>query len=145
MAERVLEVRVDVDSTAFLRKLRRAVPLDPDSNLVKHARRELEILGEDEETILGYLYVIQAFADMGHSGGSAMIAIPTINDLLQFNNLKPLTNDLTEWQQLGPDMWNGGQAWQNRRNGRAFSEDAGKTYYFVDDPEKTLHTSEVVI
>lgn len=63
------------------------------SNLVKHARRELELIGEDPEFIKGYLKVIQAFADMGHSGGSASVAIPTINELLQFNNLSPLIDD----------------------------------------------------
>ncbi len=63
------------------------------SNLVEHARRELELVGEEEEFIEGYLKVIQAFADMGHSGGSASVAIPVIQTLLQFKNLKPLTDN----------------------------------------------------
>jgi hypothetical protein len=97
------------------------------SNLVDHARRELELIGEEPEIIDGYLKVIQAFADMGHSGGSASIAIPTLNRLLQFQNLKPLTDDPSEWNQV--DIL----GWQNNRNSEAFSTDGGKTYYLLSE------------
>lgn len=148
--EHVLQVRVNVDPKTFLRSMRRAVPLDPDSNLVNHARRELQILGEDEDTIEGYLRVIQAFADMGHSGGSAFIAIPTINELLQFKNLKPLTNDPTEWMFHDNGTFPPSGVWQNTRNGEAFSHDGGKTYYLLseggnDKNPEPLHTSEIVV
>lgn len=114
------------------------------SNLVDHARRELELIGEDRETIDGYLKVVQAFADMGHSGGSASVAIPVLNELLQFKNLRALTNDPAEWMYHGPDM---GDVWQNIRNGEAFSNDGGKTYYLLsegghDGNRKPLHESE---
>ena len=108
----------------------------PPSNLVAHARRELELIGEEPDTIEGYLKVIQAFADMGHSGGSASVAIPTINRLLQFENLTPLTDDPADWIEVGYDMW------QNRRNPKMFSEDGGQTYTDVDDREWTVHYSE---
>ncbi|MCG7607149.1 hypothetical protein [Mycobacterium sp. CnD-18-1] len=107
----------------------------PPSNLVAHARRELELIGEEPETIKGYLKVIQAFADMGHSGGSASVAIPTINRLLSFENLAPLTNDSDEWIEVGYDLW------QNRRCSRMFSEDGGKTYTDVDDREKVVYVA----
>lgn len=106
------------------------------SNLVEHARRELTALNYDQETLDGFLNVIQAFADMGHSGGSASIAIPTLNELLQFKNLSPLTNDPNEWIHIAEEMW--GEAdgvWQNIRNGKAFSKDGGKTYTMLDDPK----------
>lgn len=107
------------------------------SNLVEHARRELQIIGEDPEVIDGYLKVIQAFADMGHSGGSAMVAIPTINRLLSFENLAPLTDDPVDWIEVGDDLW------QNRRCSRMFSTDGGKTYTDVDDPQpKVVYTSQ---
>lgn len=108
------------------------------SNLVEHAKRELELIGEDPEWIKGYLNVIQAFADMGHSGGSASVAIPTINKLLQFENLAPLTVNLNEWNNVGTGMW------QNSRNSEAFSEDAGLTYYLLSeivDGNKIYHNS----
>lgn len=117
------------------------------SNLVDHARRELETLGYDRETISGFLNVIQAFDEMGHSGGSASIAIPTINDLLQYKNLSPLTDDPDEWMYHDEGVWGEkGGIWQNTRNGKAFSKDGGKTYTLTDDPKdisgvKPIHTS----
>lgn len=117
------------------------------SNLVDHARRELEIIGEDSETVEGVLKVIEAFAEMDHSGGSAEVVIPMINQLLQFQNLSPLTDDPDEWHYHGPEMWNGKDGiWQNRRNGEAFSADGGKTYYLLSeggrmDNQTPLHNS----
>lgn len=104
------------------------------SNLVEHARRELELIGEEPQTVEGYLKVIQAFADMGHSGGSASVAIPTINALLQYKNLKPLTDDPAEWN-YHTEAVSGieGGVWQNIRNSEAFSRDEGKTYYLLSD------------
>lgn len=105
-----------------------------ESNLVQHALRELEAIGEDAETIGGYLKVVQAFADMGHSGGSASVAIPVINQLLQFKNLTPLTDNPDEWYFHGADMWDGKNGvWQNKRNSEAFSNDGGKTYYLLSE------------
>lgn len=104
------------------------------SNLVTHARRELVLIGEDPETIDGLLKVIQAFADMGHSGGSASIAIPMINALLQFKNLSPLTDDPGEWVHHTAEQWGEpGGVWQNKRNGEAFSNDGGYNYYLLSE------------
>lgn len=109
-------------------------PEDFDSNLVRHARRELELIGEDPETVSGYLDVIRAFAKMGHSGGSASVAIPTINQLLQFKNLSDLTNDPKEWTHVAEEMWGvPGGVWQNNRNPEAFSNDGGQTYYLLSE------------
>lgn len=107
----------------------------PPSNLVVHAKRELALIGEEPETVEGYIKVIQAFVDMGHSGGSAMVAIPVINRLLQFENLSPLTNDPEDWIEVGDGLW------QNRRCSRMFSEDGGITYTDVNDPKKISHMS----
>lgn len=107
----------------------------PPSNLVAHARRELELIGEEPHTVRGYLNVIQAFADMGHSGGSASVAIPTIGRLLRFENLTPLTDDPDDWIEVGHGVW------QNRRCSRMFSEDGGKSYTDVEDREKVVQFS----
>lgn len=101
------------------------------SNLVEHARRELEMLGEDKATIEGYLKVVKAFADMGHSGGSASVAIPVINKLLQYENLKPLTNNAAEWEDQSE--MSGYPLWQNTRNPKYFSKDGGRTCWSVDE------------
>ena len=118
---------------------------DDESMLVAHARRELEIIGEEPDIIAGYLKVIQAFADMGHSGGSGSVAIPVITELLWFKNLAPLTDDPDEWQHHGDELWGKpGGVWQNVRNGEAFSNDGGKSYYLLsegghDGNRKPLH------
>lgn len=117
-----------------------------ESNLVHHARTELQIIGEDEQTTLGILRVIQAFADMGHSGGSASIAIPMITDLLNYKNLSPLTNDPSEWMFHDGSVAGGDGVWQNTRNSEAFSTDGGKTYTLLSERSEghtpgQLHTS----
>ena len=101
------------------------------SNLVEHARTELALIGEETQTVEGYLKVIQAFADMGHSGGSAMVAIPVINELLQFHNLSALTNDPDEW--INVSEQSGHEMWQSRRRSEAFSDDGGKTYWLLSE------------
>lgn len=117
------------------------------SNMVDHAKRELELIGEDETTIEGYLNVIQAFANMGHSGGSASIAIPVLHELLQQKNLSPLTDNSDEWMFIAEDVWGTeGGVWQNRRNSEAFSNDGGKSYYLLSEGGNDLrreprHTS----
>lgn len=101
-------------------------------SLSAHAKRELELIGEEPDVIVGYLKVIDAFVGMSHSGGSAMVAIPVINDLLQFKNLSPLTDNPDEWMDVDNGMW------QNRRNAEAFSTDGGKTYYLLSEREGEL-------
>lgn len=107
---------------------------DNESNLIKHARRELEIIGEELAVVEAYLKIVQIFSDMGHSGGSASIAIPTITKLLSFENLAPLTDNEDEWMFINEYVWGApGGIYQNRRNGACFSNDEGKTYYHLDN------------
>jgi hypothetical protein len=118
------------------------------SNLVDHARRELEIIGEDEDITDGILKMVQIFSDMDHSGASAFHTIGVLNQLLQFRNLAPLTDDPSEWMHISEQMWGGeGGIWQNTRNAEAFSNDGGKTYYLLseggnDQHREPLHTSK---
>lgn len=102
--------------------------------LVEHARRELELIGEEPGVIDWYVKVIQAFADFGHSGGSASVTIPVLNKLLQFKNLSALTDDPDEWTHIQGEMWpEPGGIYQNRRDSEAFSKDGGKTYYLLSE------------
>jgi hypothetical protein len=115
---------------------------ESDSNLIKHAQRELALLGEEPDMVRGYLEMIRVFADMRHSGGSASVFIPTLNALLQYENLTPLTNDPDEWvDQTGIS---GTPLWQNKRNSKAMSTDGGAHYTLVEDPHQALHMSERV-
>lgn len=98
-----------------------------ESNLVQHAKRELEILGCAEDDIECVLKVISAFADLNPSGGQASWLIPIIYDLMQFKNLTPITDDPKEWNKVGEDLW------QNSRNSEAFSQNRGRTYYLLSE------------
>lgn len=117
------------------------------SNLVDHARKELELIGEEPETIEQYVKIIQAFADCGHSGMSAAHMTGVLNELLQYNNLSLLTDDLDEWMHISADMTTAGEdLWQNKRNPEAFSHDGGFSYYLLseggnDSHREPLHVS----
>ena len=103
------------------------------SNLTDHARRELVLIGEEPATIEWYCSVIDKFSEFGHSGGSASVAIPTLNKLLQYQNLSALTDDPKDWLDVGPYSADGSPLWQSRRRAEAFSEDGGQTYYLVEE------------
>ena len=112
------------------------------SNLVEHARRELELCGqyaEDPAYAESIIRAVEAFASYGHSGGSAMIAIEQLHRLLKFENLSALTRDPTEWTDR-TDI-SGFPMWQNTRNPQAFSENGGRTYYLLDEGRNTIYTS----
>lgn len=110
------------------------LPEERQSNLVDHAKRELELVGEEKSVVDAYLKIVRIFADMGHSGASSMFAIPVIEHLLSFKPLSALTTDPEDWEHVGEDIWGEkGGIYQNRRNGEAFSKDGGKTYYLLSD------------
>jgi hypothetical protein len=116
---------------------------ESESNLVIHARRELERIGEETYAVDWYLSVVRAFAAFGHSGGSAMVTICVLERLLRYQPLSALTDDPDEWidrSEISGTPW-----WQNARDSRAMSHDGGKTYWLVDSDDTTLvHHSEPV-
>jgi len=105
------------------------------SNLVDHARRELELSGQTEESpayAASIVAAVAAFASYGgHSGGTAMIAVEQLHALLQFRTLSPLTSDPEEWEDRS--AISASPLWQNRRDSAAVSTDGGQTWTFVDD------------
>lgn len=111
------------------------------SNLVEHARRELELLGQTDqdpgfsESIIA---AVEAFTSFPHSGWSAMVARKMLAKLLNREALSPLTDHPDEWDDKS--QVSGYQFWQNVRDTRAFSEDGGKTYFLLGDP--TIRHSE---
>lgn len=110
------------------------------SNLVEHARRELDLCGqtaEDPGYAASIVAAVAAFASCGHSGGSAMCAIEQLSTLLRFGNLSPLTANPEEWFDHSEES--GVPLWQNRRNSAAFSEDGGETYYLVDETPRVIY------
>lgn len=116
-----------------------------ESNLVKHARHELCLIGEDVDVINWYTRVIKEYASFGHSGGSAWATIAVLEELLRFRPLTELTDDPEEWYHHGPDMWDSQSGiWQNKRDGRMFSGDGGQTYTCVDDPKDARITYQSI-
>lgn len=108
------------------------------SNLVEHARRELELCGqtaEDPKYAAPLVATVEAFTSYGHSGGSAMVAVEQLNRLLRYETLSPLTSSPAEWNDVSE--MSGTPLWQSTRNPAAFSRDGGHTWYLLGD------TSEV--
>ncbi|WP_030186468.1 hypothetical protein [Streptomyces capuensis] len=106
-----------------------------ESNLVAHARRELRIIGEDKDVIRSLCRVVQAFADMGHSGTSAHFAVLYLEKLLRYQPLSELTDDPNEWIDRHADGTTPAPLWQSLRNTEAFSTDGGKTYTLLSEQQ----------
>lgn len=109
---------------------------EEESNLVRHARRELAALGNGPEINDHVLEMVAIFSAAGHSGFSAMYTIGLLERLLRFENLTDLTDDPDEWLHHDYDHsgWKHG-IYQNVRNGEAFSFNGGKTYYLLSETE----------
>lgn len=134
-AEEGEAIEWDIDANRPMSETVAAEKAEDQSNLVQHARRELTLIGEDKDVIDWYCRTIAAFASFGHSGGSHAATLPVLTELLQFNNLSPLTDDPEEWVKHDEDIWPPNGIWQSARNAKAFSENEGKNYYLVDEVE----------
>ncbi len=107
------------------------------SILIIHARRELEAIGENPESIECYICAIQAIADLGQPETISSVVIPTITALIEFKNLSPLTDSPDEWNYISDLVCGEYQGvWQNVRNTEVFSVDGGKTRYSLHQTEK---------
>ena len=128
------------------------------SNLVGHARNELEIAGyeisEAAPTIesdndyanmcaIGALELIEKFAGQGHSGLSAGITLSLFDTLSKWGNLSPITSNPKEWMDVSEHGGEKGKMWQSRRNPAVFSEDGGQTWYNID--EKTIQEAREIV
>lgn len=152
------DVKVRLGKGNAARKILRYIDSghDPDepseemSNLERHARRELELIGEERSTIDWYCRVVHEYSKFGHSGGSAAVTASVLDRLLRFQNLSELTDNPNEWMHISEDVWGQpGGIWQNIRNSEAFSNDGGKTYYLLsegasDKHREPLHESKKV-
>ena len=102
------------------------------SNLIEHAKIELDVIGlreesEDEMNVAmrnHILHMVTEFAKEGHSGFSASYAINILTKLFSYKPLSPLTGDDSEWINVG-DMHGGISLWQNTRCSRVFKDENG--------------------
>ena len=94
------------------------------SNLLKHADKELRLLGyspDSEEgpnkwTYENVMELMKVFSEQGHSGYSAGIVRQIFGLLADFKPLSPLTGDDEEWQHVGDDLY------QNKRRNSVFKQ-----------------------
>ena len=111
------------------------------SGLVAHAQRELTLAGLfDEDSDYGgmlgeaALDLIRLFASQGHSGFSAGMMADIVHRLMQYQTLTENNHetfiDRSEMSGLEP-----GTFLQCDRDSRYFSNDAGVTWYNVDDKQ----------
>lgn len=113
------------------------------SNLVDHARKELELAGlfdkdSDYSGDLGtsVLELVKVFAKQGHSGFSAMRTLQIFNEVARFKPLTPIGKSKDEWMNILEMGATGEESlWQNIRRSTTFSRDGGKTWYDIDDPK----------
>jgi hypothetical protein len=108
-------------------------------SLVKHAKNELELVGEEPEVIEWYLQIVAKFAEFGHSGATAEHTTQTLERLLRYRNLSPLTDDPEEWLDVSKYFEEEGEVLQSKRNFEAFSQDGGKTYYLLSESKLVSH------
>jgi hypothetical protein len=97
-------------------------------NLELHAKKEMEIAGLFDkgsayDGLLGpaVMKMIKVFADEGHSGYSARMAVDIFEKVARFEPLTPLTGTDDEWHEVGPGVY------QNVRCSHVFKEN-GQAY-----------------
>lgn len=67
------------------------------------------------------------FSLQGHSGFSASYTLKYFNTLASGETLTSITSNPEEWEDID------NKTWQNKRDFRYFSNDAGKTFYNHED------------
>ena len=103
------------------------------SDLSKHAIGELSLIKEDTKIVLWYVSVIEAFNIMQLGPEATDHCLGTLNRLLRYENLAPLTDEPREWVQIGDELW------QSIRNRDAFSNNGGKTYKLYSENNDVEH------
>lgn len=120
--------------------------------MIEKAKYELDLIlkqcGDDEEAVRmqkvinqDILDLVEMFANQGHSGFTAGYTINVLTRLLKQSFVTPLTGEEDEWVEVSDGVY------QNKRegaifkqadrfdgkayylNGKAFSDDGGKSYY----------------
>ena len=104
------------------------------SNLLKHAERELKLIGYDGKdeynnmAKAAIMELLTTFANQGHSGFSAYYIVTLFNKLAKCETLSPLTGNDDEWNDVS-DM-SGEMLFQNNRDSRVFKDATGT--YFIE-------------
>ena len=104
------------------------------SNLLKHAERELSLIGYDGKdeynnmAKAAIMELLATFANQGHSGFSANYVTDVFNKLARFETLSPLTGENNEWNDVTEMSGDRKTLFQNNRNSAVFKDDTGCYY-----------------
>jgi hypothetical protein len=116
-------------------------------SLVEHAKTELEMAGLfDDDADYGGMVgravmdLIEVFAGQGHSGLSAAITLAAFDKVARFKNLKPITSDPAEWNDVS--QASGRLMWQSKRDSTLFSNDGGQTWYSIEVEDGVVYRTE---
>ncbi len=92
---------------------------------IQHARRELELLGADDEEADLMLQMVAIWLKLTANRGidDQMVYRDMLLDLGTGQNITPLTNNPEEWEQVTPTLW------RSTRNEEAFSRDGGSSFW----------------
>ena len=111
--------------------------------LVTHAKQEMELAGlydkgADYDGMIpeAVMEIVEVFAKQGHSGYSASIVRSILSKVLAYDTLTPVNSDPQYWMKVSDEHAHTKACWQSTRDPSYFSEDGGKTFYWLDDPEK---------
>ena len=104
------------------------------SNLLKHAERELSLIGYDGKDAYNnmakaaIMELLATFANQRHSGFSASYVTDIFNKLARFETLSPLTGENNEWNDVTEMSGDRKTLFQNNRNSAVFKDDTGCYY-----------------
>ena len=104
------------------------------SNLIKHAERELSLIGYDGKdeynnmAKAAIMELLATFANQRHSGFSASYVTDIFNKLARFETLSPLTGEENEWNDVTEMSGDRKTLFQNNRNSAVFKDDT-RCYY----------------
>jgi len=104
------------------------------SNLLKHAERELSLIGYDGKdeynnmAKAAIMELLATFANQRHSGFSASYVTDIFNKLARFETLSPLTGENNEWNDVTEMSGDRKTLFQNNRNSAVFKDDTGCYY-----------------
>ena len=117
------------------------------SNILKHAERELSLIGYDGKDAYNnmakaaIMELLTTFANQGHSGFSANYVSDIFNKLARYETLSPLTGEDNEWKDVTEMSGDRKTLFQNNRDSAVFKDDTGCYYIraivWVEDDDNT--------
>ena len=103
-----------------------------ESNLIKHARKELQIarlFDKDSdyngEIANAVMELMEVFSRQGHSGHSASMVNRLFGKLADYKTITPLTGKNDEWVEVGENVY------QNNRNSAVFKDGKDAQAHYI--------------